>query len=469
MLSLFVRPLAATIPAALASLMFVTAFATPVVLAASSSKETGKDAGTMRAAAVVNDIVISTYDLEQRVKLMMVTSGAQGADTAKRLRPQVLRQLVDELLQLQEAQKSKIQISNEDLEKSLKRIAQQNNISVDQIYKTLDDGKISRTTLQTQIKADLAWQKLIQQRLAPRVTVSDEEIDSAFTQAQESSRQPQYLISEIFLAVDVPSAEDQVKLNIANILTQLKQGVNFSALARQFSQSATASSGGDVGWTTLGELPEPVANKIKAMSTGALSEPIRAPGGYYLIGLRQKRLAAGSAPQAAAPPPPAQTQPEQKMKPVVTLGRMSVPMAQGVSKAKEEQVRNTAIELFRSVNGCSTASSLARTRGAKFDMIGPVTIKDLAPQFIDILKKTPNGRSTPPLRGAKGIEMYVVCEGGMRPAVTVGGGGDGVDKPATEVTKEEIENRLFNQELTMLSRRYLRDLRRDATIEMKDN
>lgn len=467
MLSLFVRPLAATAPAVLASLMFMATVASPAAMAA-SAKEPGKEGGTMRAAAVVNDIVISTYDLDQRVKLMMVTSGAQGADTAKRLRPQVLRQLVDELLQLQEAQKSKIQVTNEDIDKSIKRIAQQNNISVDQIYKTLDDAKITRSTLQTQIKADIAWQKLIQARLAPRVTVSDEEIEAAYQQAQESSKQPQYLISEIFLAVDVPSAEEQVKQNIGNILGQLKEGANFSALARQFSQSATASSGGDVGWTTLAELPGPVAEKLKNMSTGALSEPIRAPGGYYIIGLRQKRLAAGSSPQPSAPAQPVQAQPEQKMKGVITLARLSVPMAQGVSKAKEEQVRNTAIELFRSINGCSSAGSIARARGAKFDMIGPVTVKDLAPQFVDILKKTPNGRSTPPLRGAKGIEMYVICEGGMRPAVSAGGS-EGPDKPATEVTKEDIENRLFNQELTMLARRYLRDLRRDATIEMKDN
>jgi peptidyl-prolyl cis-trans isomerase SurA len=142
-----------------------------------------KEGGTMRAAAVVNDLVISTYDLDQRVKLMMVTSGAQGNDVAKKLRPQILRQLIDELLQLQEAQKSKINVSAEDLEKSFKRIAQQNNITIDQIYKTLDDNKISRSTLQNQIKADIAWQKLIQARLAPRVTVSDEEVDAAFLTA----------------------------------------------------------------------------------------------------------------------------------------------------------------------------------------------------------------------------------------------------------------------------------------------
>ncbi len=425
--------------------------------------------GTMRAAAVVNDLVISTYDLDQRIKLMMVTSGAQGPDVIKRLRPQVLRQLIDELLQLQEAQKSKVSISAEDLDKSFKRIAQQNNITTEQIYKTLDDNKISRTTLQNQIKADLAWQKLIQQRLAPRVTVSDEEVDSMFVQAQEASKQPQYLLSEIFLAVDTPSAEEQVKTSIQGILGQLKTGANFTAIARQFSQSSSASNGGDMGWVTKGDLATQLADQVVKMTPGAISDPIRAAGGYYLLGLRQKRLAAGSTIQAGPAPTPAGPQVEQKMKAVITLARMSLPLAQGSTKAKEDQVRLNAVDVYRTVNGCPTAGTIAKSHGAKFDMVGPVTVKDLAPQFIEILKKTPNGRSTPPLRGAQGIEMYVICDGGMRPAANVADAGEAPVKVGELPSKEEIENRLFNQELQMLARRYLRDLRRDATIEMKDN
>jgi peptidyl-prolyl cis-trans isomerase SurA len=112
---------------------------------------------------------------------------------------------------------------------------------------------------------------------------------------------------------------------------------------------------------------------------------------------------------------------------------------------------------------------VAKARGATFQMVGAVTVRDLAPQFADILRKTPNGRATPPLRGAKGVELYVICEGGMRPAVTSGALDEMGEKPAAEVNKEEIENRLFNQEISMLSRRYLRDLRRDATIEIKEN
>lgn len=425
-----------------------------------------KQPTTMRAAAVVNDIIISTYDLDQRIKLVMVTSGAQaGAEVEKRLRPQVLRQLIDEMLQLQEAQKYNVKITQEDLDKNFKRIAQQNNINVDQINKMLDENGISRSTLLNQMKADLAWQKLVQQRLAPRVTVSDDEVDAAFLRMKETSQSTQYLVSEIFLGVDVPEAEEQVRQNIQGILGQLRQGATFSAIARQFSQSSSGPSGGDIGWVSEGDLPGSVATAVKAMAPGGISEPIRAPGGYYIVGLREKKLKAGSTVQPVAPPKP---QAAKRMQGVITLGRISIPLSSSASKAKQEQIRQVSIEIYRSVNGCSGAGAVATSRGGKFEMIGQMSVKDVAPQFRKILEETPNGRSTPPLRGATGVEMFVICAGGMQPALQVGGG-PGAVTAAAAVTKEEVENRLYNQELSMLARRYLRDLRRDATIEMRDN
>lgn len=434
----------------------------------SSAAGATQEPRTMRAAAVVNDIIISTYDLDQRVKLVMITSNAQGADAAKRLRPQVLRQLVDELLQLQEAQKANVKITTDDLDKNFKRIAQQNNTSTDAINKMLDDNGIARATLQNQLKADLAWQKLIQGRLAPRVTVSDDEVDAAYQQAMTAASQTQYLVSEIFVAVDVPEAEEQAKKNIQSILGNLRSGATFSAIARQFSQSASRTNGGDIGWIGEGDVQAPVAEVLRKMSPGGISEPIRATGGYYVLGLREKKLSKDSKvsiPDAA----PERPQAAQKMKGVLQLGRISIPLSDGASKAKQEQAKALAVDLYRSVNGCSAAGSVAKSRGASFDMLGSITVKDMAPQFIKILEQTPNGRATPPLRGASGVELFVICSGGMVPAPGMQTGGGPKVIKAEEVTKESIENRLFNQELSMLARRYLRDLRRDATIEMRDN
>lgn len=423
----------------------------------------------MRAAAVVNDIIISTYDLDQRIKLVMITSGTQSPDAAKRLRPQVLRQLIDELLQLQEAQEAKVKITNEELDKNFKRVAEQNNTTTDAINKMLDQNGIARVTLQNQLKADLAWQKLIQGRLAARVTVSEDEIERAYLQAVAASSQTQYQVAEIFIAVDVPEAEEQARQNIQSILGHLRSGASFSAIARQFSQSSSATNGGDIGWVGEGDVPPPVAEALKKMSPGGVSEPIRAAGGYYVVGLREKRLPKDSKvalPDSGAPSKP---QAAQKMKGSLTLARIGIPLADGASKAKQEQAKALSVELYRSINGCSNAGQIARSRGATFDMLGSMSVKDMAPQFVKILEQTPNGRATPPLRGAQGVELFVICSGGMIPAAGIQSAGGPTTTKSKDVTKEDIENRLFNQELSMLARRYLRDLRRDATIEMRDN
>ncbi len=461
--------MSARIPVFSTKFLTVLGFAVAAALAISGDHSSAAGATqepkTMRAAAVVNDVIISTFDLEQRVKLVMVTSGSQSPDAAKRLRPQVLRQLVDELLQLQEAQKLKVNITQDDLDKNYARVAKQNQTTVDQINKMLDDNGIARSTLNNQLKADLAWQKLIQGRLAPRVTVSEDEIEAAYQQMLTATNQVQYAVSEIFVAVDVPEAEDQAKQNIQQILGHLRSGATFTAIARQFSQSASRTNGGDIGWVGEGDLPSTVAAVVKKMSPGAISEPIRAPGGYYVVGLREKRLPVGSKVEAAAPPKP---QAAQKMRSTISIGRVAIPLSASASKAKQEQAKDLAIELYRTINGCSSAGAVSRSRGAKFEMIGEMSIKDMAPEFVKILSQTPNGRSTPPLRGQTGVEMFVICSGGMVPAAGVAVAGSSV-APAKEVSRDEIEDRLFNQELSMLARRYLRDLRRDATIEMRDN
>lgn len=427
---------------------------------------------TMRAAAVVNDIVISSYDLDQRTKLAMITSGQQpSADLARRLHDQILRQLVDEMLQLLEAQKYKIQVTPEDIEGALKRIGQQNNIGAAAINKMLDDNGIARATLQTQLKADIAWQKLVQQRLAPRVTVSEEEIDSVMARTQESASSNQYLAAEIFVAVESPDQEAQAKESIQNIRNQLAQGASFAAMARQFSKKSTASGGGDMGWITDADVTPEVAKALQQMHPGTVSEPIRSAGGYYLIGMREKRTAAGSRPEATpVAAPPAAAADAKPMSSRITLSTIQIPVDAGASKAKQEKVRQIAIRLYQSVNGCGNLAALAKAEGATTVALGPVNVKDLAVDFRKLLEKTPNGRATPPLRAATGVQMFVVCAGGMIPGrAAVAAAPAGSIKPFQMPTRDEIQQRLYGQELSMMARRYLRDLRRDASIDIRDN
>jgi peptidyl-prolyl cis-trans isomerase SurA len=430
---------------------------------------------TARAAAVVNDIVISSYDLDQRIKLAMVTSGQQpSADLARRIHDQILRQLVDEMLQLLEAQKYNVKVTADDVDGALKRIGQQNNITADQINKMLDDNGIARATLQQQLQADIAWQKLVQQRVAPRVSVSEEEVDAVLARMQETASSTQYLAAEIFIPVESPEQEPQAKESILNIRGQLQQGASFAGMARQFSKSSTASGGGDLGWVVDADVSPEVAKALQSMHPGSVSDPIRAAGGYYLIGLREKRTAAGSKPEPAAPAVTPVSTAATEGKPMqahLTLATIQFALSGSPSKEKQDKIKNSAIKLYQTVNGCGNLAALAKAEGATTVPLGQISVKDLAPDFRKILEKTPNGRATPPLRSSGGVQMFVVCAGGMVPGrgETLAQQPGGETKPFQMPTRDEIQNRLYNQELSMMARRYLRDLRRDASIDIRDN
>ena len=459
-----------------AGLAFATTYSLASFMAHASADSTAHNS-TMRAAAVVNDIVISTYDLEQRIKLAMVTSGQQpNADLAKRLHDQILRQLVDEMLQLLEAQKFNVKVTNDDVEGALKRIGQQNNITSEQITKMLDDNGIARATLNQQIQADIAWQKLVQQRLAPRVTVSDQDIDDVLARMKETASSAQYLLAEIYVPVESPEKEGQARESITNIRAQLSQGASFAAMARQFSKTSTSNAGGDMGWVTQADLQPEVAKVVRTMSPASVSEPIRSSGGFYLVGLREKRSAAGSKPEAATPTPPPRPSKRprspRRCRAALRWRRSKSPSPAELRRKSRRRSEQTAIKLFQSVNGCGNLAALAKANGATTVPLGAVDVKDLAPDFRKILEKTPNGRSTPPLRSGTGVQMFVICSGGMVPAqgqVAGGDTGDHTVKPFVMPTREDIQNRLYSQELSMMARRYLRDLRRDASIDIRDN
>jgi peptidyl-prolyl cis-trans isomerase SurA len=267
------------------------------------------------------------------------------------------------------------------------------------------------------------------------------------------------------------------------VRSQLQQGAPFSALARQFSQAPSAGSGGDIGWVVEGQLDDALNAQLNKMRPGTISDPVKGPGGVYLLALRQKQVAAGAKVSANDQPMEVPTQPAgpASMKIVrgpsaqIRLTRLLIPLDPAASKGKMDAARNKAVALFRGANGCGAAlGQLVKSVGGVQSMdMGSLPYNDLQPEFKKILRETPNGRPTPPLRSGQGIEMFVVCSGGSVVEVTRPQGGPmQALAPKTEAfkmpTKEDIENRLFSQQLSMASRRYLRDIRRDATIEIRE-
>lgn len=241
-------------------------------------------------AAVVNDDIISMSDLSARLQLALVSSGLPGtAEVRQRLTPQVLRSLVDERLQMQEASRANISVTDKEIDDAFGRVAEQNQMKRDQLEKMLASQGVPRSALESQIRATIGWGKLVQRRLRPNIEIGEEEIDAVLRRIEANAGKPEYLAAEIYLAVDSPDREEEVRRLADRLVDQIGQGASFPAVARQFSQSAGATNGGDLGWVQQGQLPEELDTALRGLRPGQASRPIRSLTGYHILLLREQR------------------------------------------------------------------------------------------------------------------------------------------------------------------------------------
>jgi len=221
---------------------------------APAPQSSGDQNAETRIAAVVNDEVISVADLQSRLRMVMLSSNfPDSEETRQRIAGQVLRTIVDEKLQMQEAKRQNVTATDEEIKKAISQIEKQNNMQPDQLDAVLKAHGIERGSLVDQLTASIVWAKLVRRVVSQTNVVSDAEIDEASKRIKESANEPQSRVAEIFLAVDNPQQDDEMRRLAERLIEQMKRGARFSAVAQQFSQSATAAVGGDLGWVR----PEP--------------------------------------------------------------------------------------------------------------------------------------------------------------------------------------------------------------------
>lgn len=392
-------------------------------------------------AAVVNDDIVSTYDLGQRMRLLIATSGVQPTqENLPQFQREALISLVDEQLQFQELRRvekeQKIDIVADDTEvnEEIDGMAQQNNMSRDQFLGYLASRGIAPDTLKQQLRAQISWGRWIQGRYGSRLRVGDDQIAAAQSLQAAQASKPQYQIGEVLLDANRVGGMQQAMAGAAQLVQQMQQGAPFPAVARQFSALPTAANGGDAGWVGAGEMPPEVEAVLEQMRPGQLSQPIPVRDGVYILYLRDKR--AGGSSQ------------------LVNLKQAAVALAQGASADDEAAARAKLVALKPQIRDCATLEATAGTaQGVVAGDLGEAEVADLAPQFREAAEKLNVGEVSDPIRTSAGLHLVAVC--GRRAA------GGGI------ADKEQIERRLRGQQLSMIARRYMRDLRNSATIETR--
>ena len=242
-------------------------------------------------AAVVNNDAITTSDVEDRMRLVMTSSGIPPSeDIRARLTPQVVNMLVEEHLMLQEATRLGITVTPQDVDKGFATIAQQNGMPLEKFQAIMKQQRVPKRAMEYQIRAQMAWGEVVQKKIRPDIAVNDLEVDNMLERLRTSIGKNEYLVGEIYLPVDDPAQQGDVSLLAQRLTKEMLQGkVPFPRVATQFSQSASAKRGGDMGWVQDGQLAPELEEVLARMNEGDLSEPIKTLSGYYIITLRKKR------------------------------------------------------------------------------------------------------------------------------------------------------------------------------------
>jgi peptidyl-prolyl cis-trans isomerase SurA len=245
---------------------------------------------SLRIAAVVNDDVITGLDLAVRTRMAILSSSLPDTpEMRNRVARQVLRAMIDERLMLQEAARQNVIVQQSEVNAELTKLAERTGVTLDQFGAYLAQNGVLLDPLAEQVRATIAWSKLVARQLRPRAVITEEDVDEVLRQAEEAKNQPQRRVSEVFLAVDGPAEEEEVRRSAERLIEQIRSGVPFSAVASQFSDTATAAVGGDVGWVLPGQLAPEVEETLERMQDGDIAGPVRAAGGYYILQLRGQR------------------------------------------------------------------------------------------------------------------------------------------------------------------------------------
>jgi peptidyl-prolyl cis-trans isomerase SurA len=384
------------------------------------------------------------------MQLFIATSGVKPSPEAqKEIRGQVLKQLETERLELLEAEKSKVTVSASEVDKAINDIMTDNHLTQEQLNKLLGSADVRIATLRAQIAAQIAWSKLVQDALGDRVHVSQLDVDDELARLKQGANKPHYVVSEIFQAVDTPEQDAKVKKDMQDLKAQLDAGAPFGAVARQLSQNPTAAQGGDMGTVQEGQLPPELDKVLKTMHSGQTSEPIRATGGYYILFLRELQL-----PEGAKLPDQAALQPSGPPG-TLSFARILLPLPPKPPKDLIERAGQAAAAMRAQIQSCANAKQMAaKLPGTSFMDLENMRLADLNAQMQEALQQAGPGGITPPMVSAAGVELLVRCDKAP-PRVGV------VHIPS----RDQVEQQIYEEQITTLARQYLRDLRRDADVE----
>jgi len=416
--------------------------ALPVAAAGAQTSPPSRATMTNSIVAVVNGDVVSHADVVGRARLFALNAGIQVApETLERLSAQVTRLLIDERLRMQEVQRRRIPVTDQDVADAIEELERRNGLPAGGLRAQLQQVGVQPRVLYDQIRTQIGWARLLRLQLGPQAQPSEQEVQEAIRNARARVGEPEYLVSEIFIPLDDPRNEAETRNFVEEVIGQLRRGTPFPVAATQFSQAQTALQGGDLGWTRKEELDPDVADVVSRMPVGAISNPIRVAGGYQIVSLRQKRESGRDFATMLA-----------LRQAIFRFGSRldpDNPTPQQIALLERAQ------QMSQSARGCDGFDQAARAGGASVSPdTTPVRLETVDPPPLrEELARLVPGRPSQPIITAEGIMVFMVCSKEQR--------------NLAELTPEQARQQILRDRVENLSRQLQRDLRRRAQIDLR--
>lgn len=387
--------------------------------------------------ATVNDRIITGYDLRQRMLMLIASSQVQPTEeNLPAIQQAALNALIEDRLKAQEITNYEtLIISDAEIDAEVEQMARASNVTTANYLSAIQEGGIQPQAFRDNLRTEIGWSQLVGGRFSSRARPSPGQVDQELRRLNETAAKPQYLIGEIYIEAARVGGQQAALDGARQLVQQIVQGAPFTAVAQQFSSapSAAARTPGDAGWVVRDQVQPALQQAFDQLEAGQLSNAIPVDGGVYIIYMRDKRAGASTS--------------------LVSLKQVMVELPETATDAQVAAATQTLEGLRTGLTCDNILSQATATPGVLGTDLGEADVANLAPQFQQVARSAEIGAVSTPIRTPLGLHLVAVC--GRR----VGG----PDAP----TRADVERRLRAQNLEVLERRYLRDLRQDALIEMK--
>ena len=390
-----------------------------------------------RIIAIVNGDLVTRGDVVGRAKLFALNAGMNlPQDVMDRIAAQLTRLVVDERLRLQEVQRRRIPVTDQDVAEAVRELESRNNLAPGALRAQLAQAGVQPRVLYDQIRTQIGWARLLRLQLGPQAEPTEQEVADAVRNQQARAGQPEFLVSEVFVPLDDPRNEAETRRFVEEVIAQLRRGVPFPLVATQFSQAQSALQGGDMGWVRKEEVDDAVAAILERMPVGAISNPLRVPGGFQIVVLRQKRESG------------------REMATMLSVRQAFFPFTTALDPSNPTTQQREALEKAQRLAGaarsCDAIEQAARGSGSdRASDPGPVRLESVTPPPLrDLLAGLAPGKPSQPVITPDGILVMMVCTREVR--------------NLAELTPEQAKQQLMRDRIENLSRQLLRDLRRTA-------